>query len=51
MCFDAAGNFYVAQRKKMEVRQFDCQGTYLGKLIHTLGDEPEFISYQARLPG
>ena len=51
MCFDAAGNCYVAQRKKKEVRQFDCKGTYLGKLIHTLGDEPEFISYQATLPG
>jgi len=50
MCFDSGGNFYVAQRKRKEVRQFDSSGKYKGPLISNLADEPEFIVYQATLP-
>ena len=47
MCFDSAGNFYVALRKDKEVRYFDTNGKYLGHFISGLSDEPEFIAYQA----
>ncbi len=50
MCFDSAGDFYVAERKRREVRKFDPSGNYLGKFISNLPDEPEFIVYQAELP-
>ncbi|MCE7990383.1 MAG: hypothetical protein HEP71_00325 [Roseivirga sp.] len=45
MAFDSLGNFYVAQRKKKNVLQYDSSGTLIGEVLTGLNDNPEFIEF------
>ncbi len=49
MAFDAAGNFYAAERKARRIRRFGPDGSGDGvEFIGGLPDEPEFILYVAK---
>ena len=45
IAFDAAGNFYAAERKKKRILKFDGDGSHASTFIDNLPDDPEFILY------
>lgn len=47
MCFDGAGNFYVAVRRKNQIYQFDTSFQHGQPFLDNLQDHPEFVVWQA----